>query len=274
MKKKIVILTGSELRHSFMRMSIALHPDLEVVRTYCEGMEGTLVEKIQSAEINTRRERHLNARAEVEKDFFSLFVNHVQDLSHPLSIPRKSINEPRVIDDIRTLNPDLVMAYGCSIISPELIAAFPKRFLNVHLGLSPYYRGSGTNFWPIVNKELSAIGATFMYIDPGIDTGEIIHQIRARVISGDSPHTIGNRLIRDAAFVYANLAATLDTCEHINPLPTPPIERLYKNSDFTEESVTIAYRNLTEGLIDEHIREHERNNAMFPIIEQAHLLTT
>ena len=31
------------------------------------------------------------------------------------------------------------------------------------------------------------VGATFMYIDPGIDTGEIIHQSRDIVI-GDSPH--------------------------------------------------------------------------------------
>lgn len=271
MKKKVVILTGSELRHSFMRMSIALHPELEVVRTYCEGMEGTLVEKVRATENNTLREQHLNARAAVEKDFFNLFVSHAQDLSHPVSIPRKAINEQRVVDEICDLGPDLIMAYGCSIISDALIAAFPKRFLNLHLGLSPYYRGSGTNFWPLVNKELSAVGATLMHIDPGIDTGEIIHQVRARIVYGDSPHTIGNRLIRDAALVYANLAATLDTCAHIEPLPTTSKDRLYKNSDFTEESVAIAYNNLAEGLISEHLQKQAQQDAEFPIIEQTHL---
>ena len=40
------------------------------------------------------------------------------------------------------------------------------------------------------------VGATFMYIDAGIDTGEIIHQIRADIVIGDSPHSIGNRLIK------------------------------------------------------------------------------
>lgn len=274
MKKKVVILTGSELRHRFMRMSIALHPDLDVVRAYCEGMEGTLLEKVQHAENNSLRERHLSARAEVERDFFSLFVSYAPDKSNPISIPRKSINEQRVTDEILALNPDLIMAFGCSIISETLIAAFPKRFLNLHLGLSPYYRGSGTNFWPLVNKELSAIGATFMYIDPGIDTGEVIHQTRARIISGDSPHTIGSRLIRDAAFFYANLAATLDSCKKFAPLPVPTTDRLYKNADFTEDSVTLAYRNLAEGLVDDHLVHREQHDTQFPIIEQSHLLTT
>ena len=62
--------------------------------------------------------------------------------------------------------------------------------------MSPYYRGSGTNFWPFVNNELQFIGATFMHIDEGVDTGEIIHQIRANIFHDDNIHQIGNRLIR------------------------------------------------------------------------------
>ena len=53
---------------------------------------------------------------------------------------------------------------------------FSRKFLNVHLGLSPYYRGSGTNVWPLINTEPDMVGAT-LCIDAGIDNGEIIHQI-------------------------------------------------------------------------------------------------
>ncbi len=38
-----------------------------------------------------------------------------------------------------------------------------------------------------------------MHIDAGVDTGEVIHQMRARVALGDSPAQIGNRLIVDMA---------------------------------------------------------------------------
>ena len=37
--------------------------------------------------------------------------------------------------------------------------------INVHLGLSPYYKGSATNFWPFVNNELQFLGVTFMVTD-------------------------------------------------------------------------------------------------------------
>ena len=39
------------------------------------------------------------------------------------------------------------MVYGTTIIKGDLIRIFEKRIINLHLGLSPYYRGAGTNFF-------------------------------------------------------------------------------------------------------------------------------
>ena len=72
---------------------------------------------------------------------------------------------------------------------------YEGRFINIHLGLSPYYRGSGTNFFPFVNNELQFVGTTFMLIDKGIDTGRIIHQLRSD-FKFDNIHDIGNNLIK------------------------------------------------------------------------------
>ena len=44
-----------------------------------------------------------------------------------------------------------------------------------------------------------------LHIDEGIDTGKVIHQFRAKVFLGDSPHTIGNRLIKDMTPVYVKI---------------------------------------------------------------------
>ena len=40
--KRIIILTGSELRHTFFRKYIALFENINVVATYCEGLEKSL----------------------------------------------------------------------------------------------------------------------------------------------------------------------------------------------------------------------------------------
>jgi hypothetical protein len=50
------------------------------------------------------------------------------------------------------MSPDLIISYGCSIIKRPLIEYFDKKFINIHLGLSPYYKEGGTNFWPFVNN--------------------------------------------------------------------------------------------------------------------------
>ena len=123
--------------------------------------------------------------------------------------------------------------YGCSIIQEPLLSVFDGRFVNVHLGLSPYYRGSGTNFWPLVNKEPEFVGATFMHIDSGIDTGEIIHQIRADYFWGDTPSSIGNRLILKMSATLKDLILNFDNL-HVNlPKASTCESKVYKKIDFS-----------------------------------------
>ena len=93
------------------------------------------------------------------------------------------------------------------INKPDLIDAYKGKFLNVHLGLSPYYKGR-TNIFPIIDKRPEMVGATFMYIDQGIDTGDIIHQIQADYFVGDSVHSVGNRLIKKMTKCYADLCVS------------------------------------------------------------------
>jgi len=208
MKKRIIILTGNELRHEFFRKFIALDNEIEIINTYCEGTEKSLrafTEKEKEIETTDMRMKHLEAREQSEKDFFEMFVKTTKDFSNPIFLSKGEINNPFYVEKIINSKADIIVAYGCSIIKEPLISAFPRRFLNVHLGLSPYYVGSGTNYWPLVNEEPEFVGATFMYIDAGIDTGEIIHQIRARIVWGDTPSSIGNRLILDMAPVYKTI---------------------------------------------------------------------
>ena len=83
-------------------------------------------------------------------------------------IKKGEINNENIIQEIIKINPDLLVCYGSSLIKDKLIAVFENRFLNVHLGLSPYYRGSGTNTWALINNEPHMVGATFMYLNKGI----------------------------------------------------------------------------------------------------------
>ncbi|MCX6757905.1 MAG: formyl transferase [Candidatus Nomurabacteria bacterium] len=271
MKKRVIILTGSELRHDFFRKLFALDPEIDVIQTFCEGTEKSLSAFIEKETDTVMRLKHLKAREESEKDFFNVFVKTSKDLSNPVFLPKGEINNLRYTEKIINLKPDLIIAYGCSLIKEPLLSAFPKRFLNVHLGLSPYYRGSGTNYWPLVNNEPEFVGATFMYIDAGIDTGDIIHQIRARITWGDTPSSIGNRLIKDIIPTYQAIVKNVDSLRTMPQPKVPDDEKVCKQKDYDEKSVEKLYNNFNNGMVEKYLSEINERLQKSPIVENPSL---
>lgn len=263
--KNIVILTSNELRHQYFRKKIALQVGITVMKTFCESEEN-LIEKGAKQASSSKREQHLLSRQQSEKDFFEAFIDTAPDLSNAVVIKRGEINEQKFFEEIKSLSPDLIVVYGASILKEPLLSAFPNRILNVHLGLSPYYRGAATNFWPLVDRNPACVGATFMYIDAGIDTGEIIHQVRASYNFFDTPSTIGNRLIKDMAEVFAEIVIKYDSLIK----PTVPaynaFGKLFKKKDFTEEAVEQLYLNFRQGMIENYLDNLDEHNNRFPIV--------
>jgi phosphoribosylglycinamide formyltransferase-1 len=265
----VVFLTGSELRHSFVRKAIAISDGVSVTASYCVGAEKSIrrIVEADAPAADSLRMRHLAARDRSEQDFFGAFVALAPDRSAPRFIAKGEINEPKHAEEISALHPDLLACYGSSLIRAPLLSRFEGRFVNIHLGLSPYYRGSGTNFWPLVRGEPEFVGATFMHIDAGIDTGKIIHQIRARLFPGDTAHQIGNRLIADMALVYADIIRKFSILPDMPQLEEPADVRVYRQKDFTEESSRMLAQRFEDGLVDRYLADAERRALRVPIVE-------
>ncbi len=247
--KRIVILTGDELRHIFFKKFMSIQTSFNVIASFCESTTGNISKQVNNENNNSLRMEHLNGRQESEIDFFQSFCDKTIDESRSNFIQRGDINLTDNVNKIISLKPDIIISYGCSIIRSDLLQIFKGKFINIHLGLSPYYRGSGTNFWPFVEDELSLIGTTFMHIDEGIDTGGIIHQIRAEIRKGDSIHSVGNRLIQNSAKECIKLIENFESVKNIKKLKNKSINgKLYRNKDFTEESIQQAYHNLDQKI--------------------------
>ena len=249
---KIVILTGSETRHAYFRKKMASDTRIEVLTSYCESDEKSLANRNKQNEQTSQLEiQHVEARTQSEIDFFLDYIESSEDKSNPKFISKGAINDEAFVNEIVAMEPDLLVCYGSSLIKSDLLTKFDGRFLNVHIGLSPYYRGSGTNVWPLINIEPDMVGATFMYIDAGIDTGKIIHQIRADVYLGDSPHSIGNRLIRKMTSTYADIVCNFRNLE----CEEQPVSegKLYYQRDFTAESCEKLYLNFSQSMIQDYL---------------------
>lgn len=247
--KKIIILTSDSLRHTFVRKALALNPKIEVLQSFCEKSS----QHIYDFSTDSLQVRHLQMREQSERDFFASFVDLTPDLSKSEFIQKGEINTR--LEQIIALNPDLIIAYGCSIIKPPLIQSFRDKIINVHLGLSPYYRGAGTNYFPFLNNELQYVGATFMYMNEGIDTGEIIHQIQAQIFPNDSVHSVGNRLISKLPKYLTQIILNYENLVRIPQPQDIKSGKLYKNKDFTKQSLEKIYANLKAGMIESYLAQ-------------------
>lgn len=83
-------------------------------------------------------------------------------------------------------NPDLILVSGTRLLKEKMLSLKPSiGILNLHTGLSPYVKGGPncTN-WCIANNAFHLIGNTIMWIDEGIDTGNIL-TTECTVLNGD-----------------------------------------------------------------------------------------
>jgi methionyl-tRNA formyltransferase len=113
-----------------------------------------------------------------------------------------------------------------------------------------------------------------MHLDAGVDTGDVIHQIRARVHEGDGPHQIGNRLIADAAETYPAVVHNFENLSDVeHPAPIDDEDGKYYTSDDYAESATIQlYENFEAGMIEEYLTERDERVEAVPILRNPALV--
>lgn len=106
-----------------------------------------------------------------------------------------SPNEPDFVEQMRGLAPDLFLAIGYSLILKPPILAIPKLLAaNFHASLLPQYRGKHPVFWTLRGGERWA-GLTVHVMDPGIDTGDIIYQVKVRTRRDDTMASLYERIM-------------------------------------------------------------------------------
>ena len=125
-----------------------------------------------------------------------IFGNDWQTLNPDIPILKvDSINQQSVKDRLIHENPDVLIDHGTSIVKPFILETAPLA-LNLHWGLSPYYRGTHCTEWALINWDPYNIGVTIHKLTAQIDGGEIIAQRRATVTQDTTSAEIDMELTR------------------------------------------------------------------------------
>lgn len=115
--------------------------------------------------------------------------------------PTKIKNNEEIIEEIKKLNPDVICVVAYGKILPKEIIAIPRLgCINVHASLLPQYRGAAPIQWAVLNGDKKT-GVTTMYMDEGMDTGDMI--LKQEVDIGEEETT--GELWERLASIGANL---------------------------------------------------------------------
>lgn len=131
------------------------------------------------------------------------------NLAENLGVTTKVIHEPKfrtrlseeietdLIEAIRASGAELVVLAGwMRMVKSQMLAAFPRRIINIHPSLLPAF--PGLEAWrQALDARVEKTGCTVHFVDGGMDTGEIIAQNEVPVLPGDTAETLHAR-IQDA----------------------------------------------------------------------------
>lgn len=154
---------------------------------------------------------------------------------------------------IRELAPELcvVVAYG-RILPPEVLAIPPKGCINLHVSLLPQYRGAAPVQWAVLNGDTET-GVSIMYLDEGLDTGDILKvapvQIGPEETSGELFERItaqGAETLLEAIGEIAAGTAHAVPQDHSRATLAPPLTKEMAKFDFSAPASHL--HNLVRGM--------------------------
>ncbi len=125
--------------------------------------------------------------------------------------PEKIKNNIEFIENIKQLNPDVICVVAYGKILPEEILKIPKKgCINVHGSLLPQYRGAAPIQWAVLNGDKTT-GITTMYMDVGMDTGDMILRKEVQIGNDETTGELWERLSKIGAEL---LVETLEKIEN------------------------------------------------------------
>lgn len=87
-----------------------------------------------------------------------------------------SVNSGETITLLQRFQPKVVVIAGTRILTQPVLDCVPARFVNLHAGITPLYRGVHGAYWALAEGKPDACGVTVHLVDAGIDTGGILAQ--------------------------------------------------------------------------------------------------
>jgi hypothetical protein len=257
--KSITVFTSNQPRHLGLVLELSKIYDTVYAIIECNTVKpGELKDFFDKSEI---MKTYFSNVIKAEREIFGEIKFIPQNVS-PLILKMGDLNKIDVGILGPALNSESFIVFGSSYIKGELVdMLIEKKCLNIHMGVSPFYRGSSCNFWALYHENFEYVGATVHLLSKGLDSGDML----LHCLPSFEPNLF-NYTMKSVKSAHIGLINRLKdkTIFKLNPLKqNKKFEISYtKNSDFNDE---VASRFLSKkiNLVDFENKVNNRDLSEF-----------
>ncbi len=237
---RALILTSNSPRHEYLCRSISNH--FKLVGVISEKKGDYYGKQRDSSELI---QTHFDNLLRYETNTFSSYSD---SLFERIEVERSNINNHELVLWAENKDPDIVILFGTGILNDLWLSKFKDKIINIHLGYSPYYKGSATLFWPFVYNELDKIGVTIHLAVKEVDAGAILDTVTREIEDGENYYDITTKLIKKALDLVPHIALKYLNAEIEGKSQTGMTGRTFRKKDFNESVLRKALFNANVGL--------------------------
>lgn len=251
---KIVLLCGSHPRHLYIanklfETGLLTGVVMEARYTFRPEPPTGLLEQDRENFI-----RHFKGREEAENKFFaSIDKTLIENKICILNVSKQELNSEKTVAFIRGLEPTYIISYGVHKLEDNILEICPQKALNIHGGLSPWYRGNITLFWPFYFLKPNWAGMTIHHLSNRMDAGNIIHHSVPKLEYGDKIHEVACKAVKQVGEDICKIIELLNKGEEVKSIPQTNTGKLFIETDWKPQHLRLIYNTFDDDIVDKYL---------------------
>lgn len=251
---KVVIFSGTHSRHLFVNKEIINHFDeVLVVIMQRENALPKFNNKLSKIDQKLFKKHFRNRQIKENKSFGKLDYKKVFKHCKKVYVKPSQLNSKKIAELVKRFDANIAFIFGTDLILPPLIDVLPKVKINLHLGLSPWFKGSATLFWPFYLLKPQYAGITFHEINLKPDSGRIIHQSVPDLEYGDTIHDVGVKCVIEASKEIKLLINFWKKNKRFIFYKQKTSGRVWKGNDFHPIHLRVIYDLFRDKIVDQYL---------------------
>lgn len=259
---KILIICGDHFRHRFM-----LEPILKInCKINCIIMKRESQKSLRHdvpKPLNKTESKlldlHLKKRYLKEVNAFgNKTIYDFLDKNKIIETDAINLNSTKIKTYIKKFNANICFIMGPGLISEKIRNILPPKTFNIHLGLSPWYRGSATLFWPSYNLEPWKTGITFHKLNSNADSGQIIHHSVAKLKKGMDLFDLTISAMKEGRKDLKKILNYLAKGKKIKSYKQKFYGKSYATKFFKPTHLKVIYELFNDKLIDYYLKNKKK----------------